>query len=341
VDASVDAGFQPEAGASLDVETLLLQPDGKVVVGGNFSSFDGTAFNRLARVHSNGSLDASFNPGLGADRTVKALAFQSDNKLVVGGDFTSYDGRAMDYLARVRLGYAHAATSFVGVSHSMSIANALLLGRFTVALSKTGAFTGSLHNGTENLAIAGAFDLNGETLVSATRRDKSVVLFTLALTRGSSGGPVVVGEAMDYSGRRAQLEAHAPFFSSGLLPTNHFSGKYHVALQAPAPGAFVGNVLPSGAGCLTCTVSTGGGVVIAGKAADGTALTATVNLSQSEQTLLPFPLYAGKGFINGVLTIDDIVFAPDRRPLSGFHALATPSQPDLSGRLQCHADGQW
>ena len=64
------------------------------------------------------------------------------------------------------------------------------------------------------------------------RKDRSVALINLALRRGSSGGPTVDGLVQDFLGRTtAELHADAPFFSSGLLPANHFAGKYQVALR--------------------------------------------------------------------------------------------------------------
>jgi hypothetical protein len=45
------------------------------------------SFNRIVRLNSDGSIDSSFSVGSGFDKNVYALAFQSDNKLIVGGHF--------------------------------------------------------------------------------------------------------------------------------------------------------------------------------------------------------------------------------------------------------------
>jgi len=87
-DGSLDATFNPGSGASHTVRTIALQPDGKVIIGGNFTTYNGTARARMARLNADGSLDATFNPGLGADGTVRTIALQPDGKVIIGGDFT-------------------------------------------------------------------------------------------------------------------------------------------------------------------------------------------------------------------------------------------------------------
>ena len=85
-DGSLDASFNPGSGANFEVHALALQSDGKVLIGGTFTSYNGTPRNRIARLNADGSLDASFNPGTGADTSVRALALQPDGKLLIGGE---------------------------------------------------------------------------------------------------------------------------------------------------------------------------------------------------------------------------------------------------------------
>src|SRR4029453_8549103 len=59
----VDEQFQPGLGADASVRAIALQSDGKVLVGGDFTTFDGVVLPRLARLHADGFLDRSFNPG--------------------------------------------------------------------------------------------------------------------------------------------------------------------------------------------------------------------------------------------------------------------------------------
>ncbi|HWT01469.1 MAG TPA: Calx-beta domain-containing protein [Pyrinomonadaceae bacterium] len=104
-DGTLDASFNPGAGAAgtvPDVRTILLQPDGKAIIGGNFTMYDGAARGRIARLNSDGTLDTSFAAGAGATGGgVFAMALYSDGKVFVGGAFTMYDGAARGRVARI------------------------------------------------------------------------------------------------------------------------------------------------------------------------------------------------------------------------------------------------
>ncbi|NLE76984.1 MAG: delta-60 repeat domain-containing protein [Chloroflexi bacterium] len=86
-------------GANGTVQALVVQPDGKILVGGGFTSLGGEPCNRIARLNAEGSLDAAFDPN--ADFTVNALALQPDGKILVGGDFGSVGGQAHHGVARL------------------------------------------------------------------------------------------------------------------------------------------------------------------------------------------------------------------------------------------------
>lgn len=96
VDGSLDAAFNPNIGGFLapQVLAIVVQPDNRIVVGGQFSTVqpNGTATavtrNNIARFNADGSLDASYNPNPNA--IVLALAYHVNNKIVVGGGFTSF-----------------------------------------------------------------------------------------------------------------------------------------------------------------------------------------------------------------------------------------------------------
>lgn len=101
-DGSVDNTFNTGNGpAILDIRSLVLQPDGKILIGGDFTSYNGVARNRIARLNSDGSLDTSFNPGSGADSFISAIALQGDGKILAGGNFNAFDG--ITYKKIVRL----------------------------------------------------------------------------------------------------------------------------------------------------------------------------------------------------------------------------------------------
>jgi len=96
----LDPVFLPSVNGA--VYRVAVQPDFKVVVGGEFTLVEGQKAVRVARFLSNGNLDATFNPGGdGFNSTVSALALSSNNKIFVGGSFTLANGVARGGIARV------------------------------------------------------------------------------------------------------------------------------------------------------------------------------------------------------------------------------------------------
>lgn len=96
-----DIDFYTGAGPNDRVTAILPLSDGRIIIGGAFTAFDGTPRGRIARLARNGALDMTFAPGAGADGTVHALALQSDGKLLVGGAFARINGGARNRIARL------------------------------------------------------------------------------------------------------------------------------------------------------------------------------------------------------------------------------------------------
>jgi uncharacterized delta-60 repeat protein len=95
----LDTGFNPDGNG--EVNELVVQSDGKILIGGSFTSLGSTPSttrNRVARLNSEGTLD-TFNPNVNG--VVRAIAVQSDGKIVIGGDFTTVGGVPHNYVARL------------------------------------------------------------------------------------------------------------------------------------------------------------------------------------------------------------------------------------------------
>lgn len=98
---TVNAGFTTGTGFNGDPGPIERQSDDKVVIGGNFTSYNGTARNRIIRLNTNGTVDTSFSIGTGFDNQVFTLAIQSNGKIVVGGNFTTYSGTSVTRICRL------------------------------------------------------------------------------------------------------------------------------------------------------------------------------------------------------------------------------------------------
>ncbi len=92
-----DYSFAPAVNG--EVYAVLAQPDGKFIIGGNFSAVGGVARSYIARLNADGTLDTGFNPN--ANFTVRAIALQPDGKIVIGGGFTTVGGTARNGVARL------------------------------------------------------------------------------------------------------------------------------------------------------------------------------------------------------------------------------------------------
>ena len=100
-DGSLDGTFNPGTGANRELYSIVVQSDNKILIGGGFTSYNGTSLNRIARLESNGTLDVNFNPGTGASDEMIFLAVQSDHKILIGGRFTSFNGTIRNRIARL------------------------------------------------------------------------------------------------------------------------------------------------------------------------------------------------------------------------------------------------
>jgi uncharacterized delta-60 repeat protein len=101
MDGSRDPAFLPLLQAPAEVAALVRQPDGKYIVGGNFTEIGGVAAGYVARLNSDGTLDASFTAAARASDVVAALALQPDGKVLVGGTFDRLAGAARLSLGRL------------------------------------------------------------------------------------------------------------------------------------------------------------------------------------------------------------------------------------------------
>jgi uncharacterized delta-60 repeat protein len=83
------------------VLSIVVQPDNKILVGGNFSSYSGVTHNNIIRLNSDGTVDNTFNTGTGFTSSVVSMILQSDGKILIGGNFNSYNGVLSDYIIRL------------------------------------------------------------------------------------------------------------------------------------------------------------------------------------------------------------------------------------------------
>ena len=102
-DGAVDLTFEAKLAMPSNywVLAITLLPDGKILVGATSTTQQPLARYHLVRLHSDGSLDTSFDPGSGPNDGVTSITVQPDSRIIIGGNFSSVDGVPRNRIARL------------------------------------------------------------------------------------------------------------------------------------------------------------------------------------------------------------------------------------------------
>ena len=99
---TLDTTFNTGTGFSTSTPYgFIIQPDGKIIASGNFTTYSGSSNNYIVRINPNGTKDTTFNIGTGFNTTANSLNIQSDGKILAAGPFTSYSGSAINRIVRI------------------------------------------------------------------------------------------------------------------------------------------------------------------------------------------------------------------------------------------------
>ncbi len=193
-DGSLDTSFDPGSGvegSSVAMRAIAVQSDGKVMIGGEFSTVNGVPRINIARLNTNGSLDTSFSAGpVTADFSgiVTGIVVQSDGKMLVGGYFTSIGGTNSKGIIRLNTNGTpdNSFTVGTGASHGVNSVELLPDGKILLAGYFT-TFNGVLRNRIARLGSNGSLDAT----FNANIVDTSINVYDTALTLG--GKIMIVG----------------------------------------------------------------------------------------------------------------------------------------------------
>lgn len=180
-DGTLDSSFNTVAGANGTIDIIMLQPDGKIVLGGRFDTFNGTAHSRIIRLNEDGSIDSGFSTGTGFDKNVYALGLQSDGKIIVGGSFLYYNGISKKRILRLHSDGTLDTTFDSGTGFSNSDVRSILIQPDDRILA-AGGFSGN-YNGTTVLRLV-RLSSNGNIDTSFVANLNST-LFTMGFTADS------------------------------------------------------------------------------------------------------------------------------------------------------------
>ncbi|MCU0447486.1 MAG: T9SS type A sorting domain-containing protein [Microscillaceae bacterium] len=184
-----NAGSGGSDGFNGEVRSINLLSDGGIIVGGEFTDFNGTPANRIIRLTSNAQVASNFIT-LGADNFVVQALVQENDKILLGGTFNSFNGVEKFRLARItsvgaldnNFQFALTPNTIDGINNLnlQTIGGEqkiLIAGAFT-ALSGSSRYLVRLNeNGTpdESFNIAGAVNLDALVL-AFVMKDNSIIV---------------------------------------------------------------------------------------------------------------------------------------------------------------------
>lgn len=166
IDGNVDTGFAQGVYINGNVKTIAVQADGKILIGGYFSSYAGATRGSLARIYDDGTLDTEFNPATEVGGTIRDIAIQADGKIIIGGGFMLNNAPYWRNIARLNAkGEVDAGFAYGGIITWSNSVNAIAIqsdgkiiigGDFRIYRSETGVFI----NNIARLRSDGVLDLD-------------------------------------------------------------------------------------------------------------------------------------------------------------------------------------
>jgi uncharacterized delta-60 repeat protein len=158
-DGSNDSSFNAGTGFNNTTNSIVVQADGKIVVGGFFSGINGAAQGGVARLNADGSHDAAYDPVLDVG-VVYALGLQTGGKVLIGGVFSTVDGVTQKGVARLNTD-GSLDTAFSPLFGTVSIS--------AIAIQNNGKIMiGGSFNGISGVARSNIARLNADGTVDTT-----------------------------------------------------------------------------------------------------------------------------------------------------------------------------
>jgi uncharacterized delta-60 repeat protein len=299
-DGTEDTAFYTSLGSGFngDVRTTAIQADGKLLVSGDFTTFNGNTRNRLVRLNADGTEDTAFsaNLGTGFDGYILATSIQTDGKIVVGGFFTSFNGNTRNGLVRLNANgtedtafYTNLGTGFNSAVFTTSIQTD---GKIVVGGNFTN-LNGTSRNYLVRLNSNGTIDTAFSTNLGA---GFNAMIYTTSI---QADGRIVVGGAFDQFNSTSRK----------YLVRLNSNGTIQTSFSSSLGSGFNGAILKT-------SIQTDGRILVGGMftALNGTTRNGLVRLNTNGTIQTSFSSSLGSGFNNPVWAIST---QPDGKILVG------------------------
>lgn len=268
-DGSLDSTFNASgSGANATVNTIAVQNDGKILVGGDFTSYNGNAAapNYIMRLNADGSLDTTFNNGgVGPNNSVWTITVQPDGKILIGGFFVSYNGNVdapngimrlnADGTLDTTFNVGAGARGLLGNSGFQGYANSIVVqpdnkilvgGYFTNFGGSSGVWDANAPDHLLRLNADGQLDTTFNYGAGLGAND---AVYDLALQ--SDGKVLITGVPVSYNGNAGAPDRFMRINADGTLDSGYNSGGAGIDAAAnaillnAAEEAFLGGVFTS------------------------------------------------------------------------------------------------
>lgn len=216
---TIDSTFVYGTGTNDNVFSIAIQNDGKIILGGDFSDYNGTAANRIIRINTNGSVDGTFVYGTGFDDTVYQVVLQSNGSVVVGGRFTNYNGTGANSIIRLTTLGAIDGTFVYGAGFNAVVRS--------IIIDLTG-----------NIVVGGSF-----TSYKGTGANRIIRITTL----GAIDGTFVYGAGFDANVLSLKFQSTGKIIAGGAFTTYDGNGSNKI-IRLNADGSFDGSFVATGLG---------------------------------------------------------------------------------------------
>lgn len=276
-DGTLDSGFGDAGVANFEVRAIALQPDGKIIIGGDFTTVGSTAMSGVARLNADGTLDTSFaNPGITLTSSlpvVNALALRADGKIVIGGQFSHVGGSP----------YAGAARLNADGTRDATFANPQIAGGGTAVNALAVQADGKVIIGGNFATVGGqtygrVARLNADGTPDTGFENPTANSFASSIALQPDGKALIGGNFTTMRGTPASYLARVFATSPQAAPTGVTAtagdGRATVSWTA-IPGAITGYTATASPGGATCTTTTATSCAITGLA-NGTTYTVAV-----------------------------------------------------------------
>jgi uncharacterized delta-60 repeat protein len=190
-----DTSFNIGSGFDNTVQAITIQPDGKILIGGLFTSYNGTTANRIIRLNTDGSIDGTFVYGTGFNSDVEQIRVQSNGFIVICGIFSTYKGTSANRIVRLNTVGTIDATFIYGTGFNSRVFDVQIQtdGKIICVGSYT-AYKGLAQPKICRLTTTGTLDATfnvGTGVVSGT---------PISIAIQTDGKIILAGTMLDYNG---------------------------------------------------------------------------------------------------------------------------------------------